>query len=251
MRPRARSMAAAGRGPTTRDRRRPRRPRPRRARRRDRGVGERVHAGAVGGVHRMQRLDRERHVGGARMRQQRRDAVAHLSRAPAMSLEPFGRPPATSTRQRAPMAAASSTARRLSSIAARRPASSAAGNMPPRQRQVTVIWCVRISSRARLDTADPHDVAPGRDRGNAGARAAFDQLLERPRLHGRRVDRQPTQVVARDRASAARRASPSLRACARRPDRDRRSRPAASASRNSSARCKVERALSWPPTMVK
>ena len=30
-----------------------------------------------------------------------------------------------------------------------------------------------------------------------------------------------------------------------------RSRPAASASRNSSARCWVERALSWPPTMVK
>src|SRR5207245_1298796 len=29
------------------------------------------------------------------------------------------------------------------------------------------------------------------------------------------------------------------------------SKPAVSASRNSSARCKVERALSWPPTMVK
>ena len=36
-------------------------------------VGERVHAGAVGGVHRMQRLDGERHAGGARVGQQRID----------------------------------------------------------------------------------------------------------------------------------------------------------------------------------
>ncbi len=39
---------------------------------------QRVHAGAVGGVHRVQRLDRERHAAGARVLEQLADAVAHL-----------------------------------------------------------------------------------------------------------------------------------------------------------------------------
>ena len=49
---------------------------------------QRVHAGAVGGVHRVQRLDRQRHAGRARVVEQLGDAVAHLARAPAMSFEP-------------------------------------------------------------------------------------------------------------------------------------------------------------------
>ena len=66
-----------------------------------------------------------------------------ISRAPIRSFDTivpprsFGRPPTTSTRQRAPSAQASSTARRLSSSAARRPSRSAAGNMPPRHKPVT------------------------------------------------------------------------------------------------------------------
>src|SRR6516225_8481527 len=74
-------------------------------------------------------------------------------RAPAMSREPFGKPPTTSTRHCAPIAAASSTARRLSSSAAQREASSAAGNMPPRQSPVTVMPWARMSLPAR---SGPH-----------------------------------------------------------------------------------------------
>src|SRR5215470_2094519 len=70
-------------------------------------------------------------------------------RALARSREPFGRPPTTSTRHCAPIAAASSTARRLSSSAARREAASAAWNMPPRQSPVTVMPCARMSLPAR------------------------------------------------------------------------------------------------------
>jgi len=40
-------------------------------------VLHRVHACAVGCVHGMQRLDRERHAGGTRVFEQRADAVAH------------------------------------------------------------------------------------------------------------------------------------------------------------------------------
>ena len=42
------------------------------------GVRERVHAGAVGGVHRMQRLDRERHAGLRAHGAAAPRAVAHL-----------------------------------------------------------------------------------------------------------------------------------------------------------------------------
>ena len=99
----------------------------------------RVHAGAVGGIHRMQRLDRERHVGLLRVFQHLGDAVVDLRPRAAISFEAAlpgreycGRPPTTSTRQGAPSALASSTARRLSSRASMRCAASA-GNMPPRQ----------------------------------------------------------------------------------------------------------------------
>ena len=41
------------------------------------GLSERIHAGAVAGIHRMQRLDRERHVVGAGVRQNGGNAVGH------------------------------------------------------------------------------------------------------------------------------------------------------------------------------
>ncbi len=41
------------------------------------GVLHRVHAGALGGVHRVQRLDRERHARAARVVEELADAVAH------------------------------------------------------------------------------------------------------------------------------------------------------------------------------
>src|SRR5690242_1315843 len=69
-------------------------------------------------------------------------------RASAMSFDPAGSPPATSTRHCASSACASSIARRLSSSAALRPAASAAGNMPPRHKPVTVNPCARIARAA-------------------------------------------------------------------------------------------------------
>ena len=41
-------------------------------------LAKRVHAGAVGGVHRMKRLDRERNTGAVRMIQERFDSVLDL-----------------------------------------------------------------------------------------------------------------------------------------------------------------------------
>lgn len=49
-------------------------------------------------------------------------------------------------------------------------------------------------SRA-LGPARLHDVAPGRDRGDAGPRAALDQLLERPCLHRHRIDRDQRAIA--------------------------------------------------------
>ena len=76
--------------------------------------------------------------------------------------------------------------------------------------------------------------------------------VERPRLHRRRVDRRAASCRCdRSRITPARRGvaiTTRMRAAARSGSA---AGPAASASRNSSARCNVERALSWPPTMVK
>src|SRR5437016_5483132 len=79
-----------------------------------------------------------------------------ISRAPRKSFETtlplrsLGKPPTTSTRQRARSATASSTARRLSSSAARRPSRSIAGNMPPRHSPVTVSPASRMRCAVSL-----------------------------------------------------------------------------------------------------
>ena len=94
------------------------------------------------------------------------------------------RPPARGTR--APMAAASSMARRLSSSAARRPASSAAGNMPPRQRPVTVRPCARIDACRRSST--PHACTMSRHGAMPvmpARRQPSTSCSQRPGLHGR------------------------------------------------------------------
>ena len=248
----ARDLVARGRGPTRRDRRRPRRRRRRPARRRGRSPARACS----------RRRGRRRTSDAAARSRAARPPAGHRAaarpvasrtcrRAPAMSREPFGSPPTTRIRHCAPIAAASSTARRLSSSAARRPAASAAGNMPPRQRPVTVMSCARMSLPARSTPQACTMSRQGEIAEMPGARAALDQLLERPRLHGHRVDREQRAVVrkvahqaATPRVAITRR----MRAAALSGSR---SRPAASARRNSSARCSVERALSWPPTSVK
>ena len=99
----------------------------------------RVHTGAIGGGHRMQRLFRQRHSGRAGIFEKLRDAVFDLRTrgGDASSLgvlpgrEYWGSPPQPA-RHGAPSALASSTARRLSSRASSRCAASAV-NKPPRQ----------------------------------------------------------------------------------------------------------------------
>ena len=169
--------------------------------------------------------------------------------APGRSREPGGRPPQTITRQSAPSACASSMARRLSSMAAAA-GRVAAVNMPPRQRPETrspASRMCRAGVRRRPSLAAT--VAPGRDRRDAVPRAALDALRERPLVphrHGveRAGARAPPSMPRRASASSARmRAQPPApgRAAARP------RRPAGTARRD--AGC--ERALCWPPTMVK
>src|SRR5262249_239852 len=102
-----------------------------------------------------------------------------------------------------------------------------------------------------LDSAFLDDVAPRRNRPDAGASAAFDHLRQRPGFDGRTVERKPIPVVA----EVAHYASMPRTAITRRMRTadvsGSGSNPAASASRESSARCSVERAPSCPPTMVK
>ena len=94
---------------------------------------ERVHAGAVRGIHRVQRLDRERHPAGAGVRQDRGNALRHhLSR---------GNDIARAFRQAADHHDQAFGAKRRSLVDGALvvidcrccPALSAAGNMPPRQ----------------------------------------------------------------------------------------------------------------------
>jgi len=94
----------------------------------------------------MQRLDRERHRGGARVLERRRDAVANVV---ARGEEIFRQGFAFQRSRQAAADQASSMARRLSSSARSRPAASSAGNMPPRQYPESSSECRRTSSAVR------------------------------------------------------------------------------------------------------
>ena len=104
------------------------------------GMRHRVDAGAVGRVHRVQRLDRQRHAGGTRVFEQFADAVAHhfaragevLRRDRAVTV--LGQPADDQHEARR----AERPAPRRPRACCRRaphggPARSSAGNMPPRQ----------------------------------------------------------------------------------------------------------------------
>ena len=101
--------------------------------------------------------------------------------------------------------------------------------------------------------ADAGDlVAPGIDGADAVARTGLDDLQEIALLpDGRRVQRQPAVIGGEiaHHASMPRVARKAFMRCVA--SSGLASRPALSAKRNSSAKCKVERALSCPPTMVK
>src|SRR5689334_14014074 len=94
------------------------------------------------------------------------------------------------------------------------------------------------------------DVAPGGDRRDTGADATLDELLQGPRFYRRRIDGEQGTVLRQVTHQCTPRAAITvvMRFAA---SSGSASRPTASASRNSSARCSVERVLSWPPIMVK
>ena len=210
------------------------------------GLIEGVHAGPIGRIHRMQRLDGDRtpaarHGGSIAARPSRT-----ISRAAAISFDPAGRPPTTSTRQSASSAAASSTARRLSSTAAPAPAAVGAGKMPPRQSPVTRSPLLAHELRRLLEPDRRDLVAPGRDGGDAVPQAALDRLRDAPlRATVARLIDSPSTGSSRPHASPA---APRIRAAARTGSRSNR---ALSASRKSSVRCNSERALCCPPTIRK
>ena len=150
------------------------------------GVLHRVHARAVGRVHRMQRLDRERHARGARVARSSPMPSRTISRAPARSFDSivpsrfFGSPPTTSTRHRAPSASASSTARRLSSCAARRPSRSERREHPAAAIAGDRESGIPDAPRRVLQAGGRHLVSPGRDAADAVAGASGDGLGQRP-----------------------------------------------------------------------
>ena len=212
---------------------------------------EGVHAGAVGGEHRMQRLDRERHVCLPRMGQERGERVAHLPSRVADVARALRQP--ADHEDEALRADGGGFVDRAAVVVERRaPPGVIGGGKHAAAAKAGDGHPVRADEFCRaLEAAGLHDVAPGRDRGNAGAGAAFDELLERPRLHRHRIDREQGAVLRKvahhactPRAAITWRMRPAARSGSA-------SRPAASASRNNSARCRVERALSWPPTSVK
>src|SRR5258708_9203347 len=154
------------------------------------GLGQRVDASAVGGVHRVERLDGQLHAGLSRVRQQRGDAVAD-DPAGAGDVARAGGEAADDEHQ-----ALRADRRRLLDGAA------------------VVVACAvaRAEHAAAAEAGDGHAVigedarrlgnaafgeaiAPWRDGADAVTRQRLDGLAQRQRLQRRRVDRQERNVA--------------------------------------------------------
>src|SRR5450631_417841 len=189
-----------------------------------------VDAGAIGGVHRMQRLDRERHTRGMRVFTQLADAEHEARRAEFQSFVDG-----------------------TFVVIERGAASRAVGGRKHAAATIAGEAQTRVANVLRrfLETRCRDLIAPWRYVANAVVRASGDYLGQRPLLAQRgRVDRQQfgvgrahliasmpwncSNVRMRAQASSG---SPST--------------PATSASWNNSTRCVRFRALCWPPTMTK
>ena len=105
----------------------------------------------------------------------------------------------------------------------------------------------------RAVEADRRDlIAPGIDGADAMPRGGIDDLQEITLLADRRgIQGQPVVIGGEITHHASMPRVESTASMRRVASSGLASRPALSASRKSSARCSVERALSWPPTMVK
>ena len=141
------------------------------------GLRERVHAGAVGGEHRMQRLDRERHACLPRIGQQRGEPsrtcrarvgdVARALRQPADHEDEALRADGGGFVDGAAVVVERRAAPGVVGGGKHAAAAKAGDGHPVRADE--------LAPRARA--AGLHDVAPRRDRGDAGAGAALDELL--------------------------------------------------------------------------
>ena len=210
----------------------------------------------------MQRLDGERHPGTSGVVEQRADAVLHHCCAPLRDRAMAGSGPrelrqTADDENKARRAERDRLVDRAAVVVprflrpdrvARKHASAAISG----QRQPG-----RLHGLDRAVEPDRRDlIAPRRYRARSPLCACVDDREKITLLaQCRGVDRQPA-VIGRE-VAQARLPHPSTPRAASTvrirwtANSGSRSRPAASASRNSSARCKVERALSWPPTMVK
>jgi hypothetical protein len=221
-------------------------------------VPHRVHTGALGGGHRMQRLDRQRHSGRAGIFEKLRDAVFDLRVRGGDILA--RRAAGTGILREAPRDQHETRcAQRLRFI---HRAAVVVARLDPVDRVGREHAAAAISGKRKpgvadclggaLDPGRRNLIAPGVDRANAVPRAGLDDVEQCALLaHGRSVQRHPAMVAAQvaHQASIPRAArTVRIRATARSGSRRR---PALSARRKISARCTVERALSWPPTSVK
>ncbi len=216
------------------------------------GLGQRIDAGAVGGIHRVQRLDRQLHAGVPRIRQQRGDPVADQV-ARGGEIARARRQPADHQHQ-----AMRADRRRLvdgAAVVVERACQPGAVELGEHAAAAEAGDGQAVGADRRRRRGHAHRlelVAPGRDAGDAGARDAVDRLAQVPlAARGRGVDREQALVlreIAHQASTPWSRSTAAMRDAARSGSI---SRPAPSASWKSCARWSSERALSWPPTMVK
>ena len=236
----------------------------------------------------MQRLDRQRHVGGAGVLEQFPDAIAHLAaRQCDVLVRRLARQSARQPAHHQHQARGVEFAGLVNGAAVVVPRGTQALRIGRREHAASAVagefqaMCLDQPGNC-FKTCGGDLIAPGRDGANAPARAGFDDFRQRQldaaRLaNGRGVDRKPAVVageVAHGGVMPDSIRHPWPRWIAGRARNDSRvslfdsvhrqqlfmrrtassgcsSRLAASARRNSSARCGSERVLCWPPTMVK
>ena len=156
---------------------------------------ERVDAGAIRRVHRVQRLDRERHAGSLRVQEQLADAVAnHFARALQILRHDFAVAPFWKTaddEHEAARAERGGLVDGATIVVACRAAIFAIGGgkhaaaAKPGDRQARVANALRRF----LETRGGNLVAPRRDAANPVSRATRDDFGQRPlHAYGRRVE---------------------------------------------------------------
>src|SRR5579884_71134 len=201
---------------------------------------ERVHAGPIRGIHRMQRLDGKRYLACARMRKDRGQSLGHPLARLGQIARTCGQPAADEYQ------AFGAERGRLVDCAP-----ILVGGVRRRKHAAAAVAAhaqtvVPDHAHRRVESELGHLIAPWVDRRDSVACAGLRRLPQVPLLpYGREIDRQLADahhVIPCKASSLLMRVAASSGSCSTR---------ALSARRNSSARCRIERALSCPPTMMK